>query len=138
MKIKSVLFAVLLAACVSGLTAYQPFQRSDLMGTNANMVLRISNGAAFMKALNESSYGKLWNSPEMKPFLNGRSLEEALIKSIFLPQAEPSAVDEAYFLNRKILSMFKGEVILGVELGTGEDDTKLFFLVEMNEPDYKI
>ncbi len=137
MKIKSILLAVLLAACVCCLQAYQPFQRADLMEANANIVLRISNGAAVMKALEESSYGKLWNSPEMKPFLNGRSLEEALIKSIFMPQEESAATGEAYHLNRQILSMFKGEVLMGLELGSVADATKIFFLVEMNEPDYK-
>lgn len=137
MRIKSILLSVLLAVCVSWLPAYQPFQRSHLVETNAMILLRISNGGAFMKALKGSSYGKLWNSPEMKPFLNGGSLEEALIKGLFLPNTEPSALDEAYFLNRQILSMFNGEVILGIELGLGENETKLFFLVEMNEPDYK-
>lgn len=137
MKIKSLLLVLLLTACVSSLQAYQPFQRSDLVEAGATVVLRISNGGAFMNAVKESSYGKLWNSPEMKPFLNGRSLEEALIKGLFLPHTEPSAMDEAYHLNREILSMFSGEVIMAIELGQGENETKLFFLVEMNEPDYK-
>jgi len=137
MKIKSLLIVVLLATCVSWLSAYQPFRRSDLVEAGATMVLRISNGSAFMNTLKESSFGKLWNSPEMKPFLNGRSLEEALIKGIFLPQTEAAAMAEAYHLNREILSMFSGEVIMAIELGQGENETKLFFLVEMNEPDYK-
>ena len=137
MKIKSLLIVLLLAACISRLPAYQPFRRSDLVEAGATVVLRISNGSAFMNALEESSFGKLWNSPEMKPFLNGQSLQEALIKGIFLPHTEDAAVDEAYHLNREILSMFGGEVIMAIDLGQGENETKLFFLVEMNEPDYK-
>jgi hypothetical protein len=113
------------------------------MDPKAHIVFRISNGEAFLEAIKDSPYGKLWNSPEMKPFLNNQSLEHALIKSMFLNQVKPSAVDEALELNRKILSMLKGEVIAGFEMKESDKykyqdkDSEFFALAEMNESDYK-
>jgi len=126
--------------CISWLYGYE---RSALMDPKAHIVFRISNGEAFLKAIKDSPYGKLWNSPEMKPFLNNQSLEHALIKSMFLNQVKPSAMDEALELNRKILSMLKGEVIAGFELEKSgknkyqDKDTEFFALAEMDEADYK-
>jgi hypothetical protein len=113
------------------------------MDPMAHIVFRISNGAALLEAIKDSPYGKLWNSPEMKPFLNNQSLEHALIKSMFLNQVKPAAMDEALELNRKILSMLKGEVIVGFELEKSgqykhqDKDTEFFVLAEMDEADYK-
>lgn len=128
---------LLLFLCTLTLPAYDQPERAALMDPKVNIVLHISNGAAFLNALEESPYGKLWNSPEMKPFLNNQGLQEALIKNFFLPAEGLNANEEVYHLNRRILSMFKGEVLMGVELGKAGNDTQLFFLVEMNEPDYK-
>lgn len=120
------------------------FQRTDLVDPNVDIVLRISNAGDFMKALTNSSYGKLWNSPEMKPFLNNQSLGDTLIKSILLSRVNQSVIAEVLHLNQKILSLLKGELIFGIELGkkskNGSDEKKkgkFYALAEMNETDYK-
>ncbi|HLP58185.1 MAG TPA: hypothetical protein VK186_05110 [Candidatus Deferrimicrobium sp.] len=119
-------------------------QRSDLVDKNVDIVIRVSNGTDFMKALADSSYGKLWNSPEMKPFLNNQVLGDTLIKSILLSRVQESVMAEALHLNRKILSLFKGELIFAVELGKkGEKEDpenekgKFYSLAQINETDYK-
>ncbi len=138
MKPKRILFILFLCLyiCMSWLYGYE---RSELMEPKAVIAFRISNGKAFLKAIRESPLGKLWNSPEMKPFLNNQSLEHTLIKTIFLNQVQSPAMEEAIELNRKILSMFKGEVIAGFEPEKpGKDkETKFFALAEMSEADYK-
>jgi len=142
MKPKPILFIVFLCLCICISWLYG-YERSALMNPKAHIVFRVSNGAAFLKAIKDSPYGKLWNSPEMKPFLNNQSLEHALIKSMFLNQVKPSAMDEALELNRKILSMLKGEVIAGFELEKPgkykyqDKDAEFFALAEMDEADYK-
>lgn len=136
MKPKRLLFIVFLCLCICISWLYG-YERSELIEPKANIIFRISKGEAFMKAIKDSPYGKLWNSPEMKPFLNNQSLEDTLIKSIFLNQAKSPVTEEAVDLNRKILSIFKGEVIIGVELGKTSEDSKIFALAEMGEVDYK-
>jgi hypothetical protein len=145
MKTKYILFTVISCLLVSWLPAYEGVQRSDLMESKADIVVRISNGAAFIKAINDSSVGKLWNSPEMKPFINNQNMADALVKYIFLPSLKPSAKEEALHLNRQILSLLKGETVFGFNLGepgkeTGEQEEaglKFYALAEMDEAAYK-
>lgn len=138
-----ILFIVMCLA-ISQSPGADAIQRSDLVATNVDFVLRISNADDFMKALTDSSYGKLWNSPEMRPFLNNQSLGDTLIKSILLSRVNESAKAEALHLHRKILSLLKGELIFGIELGkkskhmSDEKEKGTFYiLAEMNETDYK-
>ena len=128
---------LLMLHCTFILSAYEQPERTTLMDSKVNFVLHISNGAAFLNAVEASPLGKLWNSPEMKPFLNNQGLQEALIKNFFLPEEGTNSSEEVYHLNHQILSKFKGEVLMGVELGKAGEDSKLFFLVEMNDADYK-
>lgn len=146
---KSILLTAILSLallCAAGLPllAADYLQRSDLVDKNVDIVIRVSNGADFMKALEDSSYGKLWNSPEMKPFLNNQVLGDTLIKSILLSRVKESAMAEVLHLNRKILSLLKGELLFGIELGNKskkegaeKEKSKFYALAEMNEADYK-
>ncbi|MDQ1351792.1 MAG: hypothetical protein QG657_2097 [Acidobacteriota bacterium] len=147
MKTKSILLTAILSLAlfyVPRLPAADYLQRSDLVDKNVDIVIRVSNGADFMKALEDTSYGKLWNSPEMKPFLNNQVLGDTLIKSLLLSRVKESAMAEVLHINRKILSLLKGELIFGIELGKkgkgeGEEKekSKFYALAEMNEADYK-
>jgi len=147
MKTNLILIVAILSLAVfrvPRLPAADYLQRSDLVDKNVDIVIRVSNGADFMKALDDSSYGKLWNSPEMKPFLNNQVLGDALIKSILLSRVKESAMAEVLHLNRKILSLLKGESIFGIELGNKgkkegaeKEKGKFYALAEMNEADYK-
>jgi hypothetical protein len=126
------------------LTAADYLQRSDLVDKNVDIVIRVSNGSEFMKTLADTSYGKLWNSPEMKPFLNNQVLGDTLIKSFLLSRVKESVMAEVLHLNQKILALFKGELIFAIELGNknkkqGEEKekSKFYALAEMNETDYK-
>jgi hypothetical protein len=100
-------------------------------------VCRVSDGAALLQAIADSPVGKLWNSREMKAFLNHQSLEETLIKSTFAGMAPSFKKKDKFALNRKILSFFKGEIVAGVEY-KNNDTTNLFALIEMSEADFKI
>jgi hypothetical protein len=134
MKPKKIVLSLLIVVCMfscvftSRLFAYQ---RIELMPTTVNAVIRISNGAAFVKALKESPYGKLWNSPEMAPFLNRQSLEKTLIKSLFLGEVPTAAEENAVELYRKMLSLYDGELVVGV----GEDS--IFVLAEMDDAAFR-
>ncbi|MCP5106606.1 MAG: hypothetical protein GY950_24690, partial [bacterium] len=131
MKIKSILLIIVL--CLPALRL-QGYERSELIDSDAALVIRISNGAAFLNAIKNSPMGKLWNSPRMKPFLNNQNLEDALIRSMFSDQgkSKQKELEKVIHVNRQILSKFKGEVVAGFE-----KDDSFFVLVEMNETDYK-
>lgn len=127
-------FILVLCLCVSSLSAYE---RVDLLEPGLDMMFRISDGAALLKALDNSPVGKFWNSPQMKAFLNNQSLEETLIKDIFTDSVPANRTQEAVAVNRKIVSSFKGEIAAGLMFG--ENDNMFFsVLTEMNEADYKI
>ena len=137
MKAKKLLLPVLIITCLlSGVVTSRLFayQRMELLPADVNVVIHISNGAAFLKALKESPYGRLWNSPEMAPFLNKQSLEKAIIESLFLNDLRDEAKgaeEKAIEIYRKMLSLYDGELVIGI----GEDN--LFVLSEMNDAVFK-
>lgn len=121
--------------CVTCLPAYE---RSELVASKADLIIRVSNGAAFVKAIKESALGQLWRRPEMKAFLNNRSLEEALIKDFFTAEDMPPAKQaQAVALDREILSLFKGEIVVGFKFPETGEEVDFFALVEMDDAAYK-
>lgn len=128
-------FILILCLCVSYLSAYE---RVELLEPTLDMMLRISDGPTLLKALENSPVGKLWNSPEMKAFLNDQSLEEALIKDIFTDSVPANRKQEAVALNRKIISSLKGEIAAGFMFGENDGKMDYSVVTEMNEADYKI
>lgn len=89
-------------------------ERMDLL-KGEPFIIRISNIPAFLKALEQSAPGKLWNSREMKPFLNDQSLGEA-VKASFLDsmfKGKPNARQLAHLMWEQY-KMLNGELVVGI------------------------
>lgn len=97
----------------------QALERLDLLESEP-FIIKISNVPEFFKALEQSAPGKLWNSNEMKPFLNNQSLGDAL-KASYLESVHKGKTNEKQLshLMWEEMKMLKGEFVLGVAPGKG-------------------
>lgn len=135
MKNTILLFNIILII-IMGALPLTSMERSDLLKDHADVIIRVSDGPAFMKAISDSSLGTLWNSPQMKPFLANQSLEDALIKSILLDSEKYKSPQRALDINRGILELLKGEILMGVHLGEEEGSTSFYIMATMNAENY--
>ena len=112
------------------------YDRQELMDST-DVIIRISNVEDFLKAIEQSSLGQLWNSKEMKPFLNNQSLAEAL-EETFLHSvySEKPNNKELSHLLREETKLLKGEVIVGISPPDREGKEDFFILAAMDEPAY--
>lgn len=116
----------------------QAYERQDLIESTA-VILRVSNVADFLTAIQHSSVGQLWNSKEMKPFLNNRSLAQALKETLL-----QSVYSDKEKLNNKELShllweeskLLSGELIVGISLPNQQGKEDFFILAALDEPAY--
>lgn len=114
----------------------QAYDRQELIDST-DVIIRMSNVEDFLKAIEQSSLGQLWNSKEMKPFLNNQSLAEAL-EETFLHSAysEKPNNKELSHLLREGTKLLKGEVIVGISPSNQEGKEDFFILAAMDEPAY--
>jgi hypothetical protein len=117
----------------------QAYDRQDLIDSTA-AIIRVSNMADFLKAVEQSSVGQLWNSKEMKPFLNNQSLaqalKETLLQSVYSDKEKPDNKELSHLLweGSKLL---KDELIVGISPPNQEGKEDLFILAAMDEPSYQ-
>jgi hypothetical protein len=115
------------------------YDRQDLIDSTA-VIIRVSNVADFLKAIEQSSLGQLWNSKEMKPFLNNQSLaqalKETLLKSVYSDKEKPNSKELSHLLweGSKLL---KGELIVGISPPNQEGKEDFFILAALDEPGYQ-
>ncbi|NIM17040.1 MAG: hypothetical protein GTO45_22095 [Candidatus Aminicenantes bacterium] len=116
-----ILSAVVLLISLS-LSPLWPYERMELLDPEEqSIIIRFSNVAEFLKAVEQSGPGRLWNSEAMKPFLNNQSLGEALKETLmnsFL--SEKAKQKELSHLMWEGLKLQKGELIIGISFGKGD------------------
>lgn len=138
---KIILPGLFLTVIVLVLSVFPPllraYDRQDLIDSAAVLV-RVSNVEDFLTAITRSSLGQLWNSSEMKPFLNNRSLAEAL-KETFLQsfyREKPNNKELSHLLWEGS-KMLKNELIVGISPPTNQQSGgELFILAALDEPAY--
>ena len=112
------------------------YDRQDLIDSTA-VIVRVSNAADFLKAIEQSSVGKLWNSKEMKPFLNNQSLAEALketlLQSVYSEKPNNKELSHLLWQGSKLL---KDELIVGISPPNREGKEDFFILAALDEPGY--
>lgn len=114
------------------------YERQDLIDSTA-VIIRVSNTTDFLKAIEQSSLGQLWNSKEMKPFLNNQSLAQALKEALL-----QSVYGDKEKLNNKELShllweeskLLKGELVVGISPPNQEGKEDFFIMAALDEPAY--
>jgi hypothetical protein len=117
----------------------QAYNRQDLLDSTA-VIIRVSNVADFLKAIEQSSLGQLWNSNEMKPFLNNQSLadtlKETLLQSVYSGSEKPNKKELSHLLweGSKLL---KDELIVGISPPNREGKEDFFILADLDEPGYQ-
>jgi len=127
------LIALLLGVSPPQLRAYE---RQDLIDSTA-VLIRVSNVENFLAAVEQSSLGQLWNSREMKPFLDNRSLAEALKETIIQSfYSEKSNNKELSHLLWESSKMLKNELIVGMSPPNQEGKEEMFILAALDEPAY--
>lgn len=116
----------------------QAYERKDLIDSTA-VIIRVSNAADFLKAIEQSSVGQLWNSKEMKPFLNNQSLAEALketlLQSVYSDSKKPNNKELSHLLWEES-KMLKDELIVGISPPNQEGKENFFILAAMDEAAY--
>ena len=116
----------------------QAYDRQDLIDSTA-VIIRVSNVANFLKAIEQSSVGQLWNSKEMKPFLNNRSLAEALketlLQSVYSDIEKPNNKELSHLLWEES-KLLKDELIVGISPPNQEGKENFFILAALDEPGY--
>lgn len=114
------------------------YDRQDLMDSSA-VIIRVSNVVDFLNAIEQSSIGKLWNSKEMKPFLNNQSLAEALketlLQSVYSNSEKPNNKELSHLLWEGS-KMLKDELIVGISPPNQEGKEDFFILATLDEPGY--
>ncbi len=112
------------------------YNRQDLIDETA-VLIRVSNAADFLTAIAQSSLGQLWNSKEMQPFLNNRSLAEALketlLQSVYSEKPNNKELSHLLWEGSKML---KNELIVGISPPNQEANEELFILAALDEPAY--
>jgi hypothetical protein len=112
------------------------YNRQDLIDSTAVLV-RVSNVEGFLTAIARSSLGQLWNSSEMKPFLNNRSLgealKEAILQSVYSEKPNNKELSHLLWEGSKML---KDELIVGISPPNQEGKEELFILAALDEPSY--
>lgn len=117
----------------------QAYDRQDLIDSTA-VIIRVSNMADFLKAVEQSSVGQLWNSKEMKPFLNNQSLAQALkemlLQSVYTDTEKHNNKELSHLLweGSKLL---KDELIVGISPPNQEGKEDLLILAALDEPSYQ-
>jgi hypothetical protein len=110
---------LLINLSLSPLWAYERMELLD--PEEQSIIIRFSNAGEFLKAVEQSGPGRLWNSEAMKPFLNNQGLGEALKETLmnsFL--SEKARQKELSHLMWEGLKLQKGELIIGISFGKGD------------------
>jgi hypothetical protein len=112
------------------------YDRQELIDSTA-VIVRVSNAADFLKAIEQSSLGQLWNSKEMKPFLNNQGLAEALketlLQSVYSGKPNNKELSHLLWEGSKLL---KDELIVGISPPNREGKEDFFILAALDEPGY--
>lgn len=132
-----ILTMIILVFCVS-LWPLQAYNRQDLIDLNA-VIIRVSNTTDFLKAIELSSVGQLWNSKEMKPFLNNQSLaqalKETLLQSVYSDSEKPDNKELSHLLWEES-KLLKDELIVGISSQNQQGKENFFILAALDEPAY--
>jgi hypothetical protein len=133
-RILLLIFTALVLWAGLSLSPLRAYERMDLLDArDQDVIIRFSNVAEFLKAIEQSGPGQLWNSEAMKPFLNDQSLGEALKKTLmesFL--SEKAGQKELSHLMWEGLKLFKGELIIGISDGE-DDDIDIAMVAEIDQ-----
>jgi hypothetical protein len=114
------------------------YERRDLIDSTA-VIIRVSNTADFLTAIEQSNVGQLWNSKEMKPFLNNQglaqALKETLLQVVYSDKEKPDNKELSHLLweGSKLL---KNELVVGISLPNQEGKENFFILAALDEPGY--
>jgi hypothetical protein len=128
--------AAFLLLTVSGTTLHA-YQRQDLMD-DAALIIRVSNTVDFLEAIESSSLGQLWNSSEMKAFINNQNLGEAIkdgfMHSVHGEKLNNKALAHLYWEEMKLL---KSEVVFGISPPDKEDNTPFYMIAAVDKADHR-
>ena len=128
---------IVLVCCVSP-RPLQAYNRQDLIDSSA-VIIRVSNTTDFLNAIELSSVGQLWNSKEMKPFLNNQGLAKALketfLQSVYSDIEKPNN-KELFHLLWEESKLLKDELIVGISPPNQEGKENFFTLAALDEPAY--
>ncbi|MFC1671267.1 hypothetical protein ACFL20_12820, partial [Spirochaetota bacterium] len=136
MKIFKIQLLLILIICsFQGLHAYD---RSSLVDKKSKIILRFSDISNFVKAIEDSPIGKLWNSVEMKPFLNNQSLMMS-IKRAFIEssQSGKKSGKEMAKLKWESINMIKGELVIALSMKELNKDINFFVMTSMDKKSYE-
>jgi len=113
--------------------ALRAYNRSELM-PGSDLTIRISNVAQFIAAIEKSNFGKLWNSNEMKPFINNQSLADVLKETLLATLlGEKKSNKQLAHLTWQQLQLNNNEFIIGFSFG---DKVDLSLTAGMDEAAY--
>jgi len=132
-----ILTMIVLVFCIS-LQPLPAYDRQDLIDANV-VIIRVSNTTDFLKAIELSSLGQLWNSKEMKPFLNNQglaqALKETLQQSVYSDSEKPGNKELSHLLWEES-KLLKDELIVGISPPNRQGKENFFILAALDEPAY--
>ena len=109
--------------------------RSELM-SDVDLIVRCSDNAAFLEAIEQSPLGRFWNSPEMASFRNGKSLEEEIrLALVDEDEGENAAKIRDIYLEQ--MKMLDGEFILGLDFSDDDGRPGITIVAAMRADDFK-
>jgi hypothetical protein len=112
------------------------YERPELVDS-AVVTIRVSDVTGFIDAITQSGLGQLWNSDEMKAFIHGQSLAEAL-KETFLHSiyGDKSNYKELAHLAWEELKLLKGELVVGFSPENQEEKSSFYIAAALDPADY--
>jgi hypothetical protein len=129
-------FSVLLMLLTGSPRLLPAYERQELIDSAA-VIVRVSDVSDFITAIAQSGLGQLWNSNEMKPFIQGQSLAEALKETfLFSVYGEKTNYKELAHLSWEELKLLNGELVVGFSPPDPEGKSGFFIVAAMSPPAY--
>lgn len=133
-----ILAAFLLSGCEQAPDQARTVQmdRLDLVAGDADVLIHCSNTSALLAAIEKSPLGRLWNSPEMAAFRDGKSIEEEIrLALVDEEDGENAAKIRDIYLEQ--IKMIDGEFILGLDFNAFDSEPAMTIVAAMREEDYQ-
>lgn len=117
-------------------SSLRAYERRELVEP-ASVIVCVSDVEKFLEAIEQSSVGQLWNSKEMKPFLNNQNLAKTLRETFFQAiYSEKPDNKELSHLSWESARLLKGELVVGFSPSNRQGKQDLFIAAAIEEEDY--
>ncbi len=133
MKIKLNIFIILFFTAILLLpNMLSAAERKDFLLKESDIIIHFSDINACLEAMEKTPSGVLWNSNEMKPFLNGQSLKSTINKFIIKNLSKNENESNQIFNFLKLLS---SELLVGMSFENNPDKTNFYLIANIKAED---